>query len=316
MDSDTRCVLGASSVSFCQHQEVQMRSTQLYGATLLIMALGLTLTEPAQATNNDPAEPTPQPTGWAFGADSWCAADSWYHFDNELPPLAIATAGFVVGIPGVLHQTTTKNIAPDAPRAWHAGWNYASYLSVAGAISIGIAHYSLRADTLADSKFSRPYEAALPVLFSDIEAVGIGSGVTAITKTSVGRCRPYAWHDGQCDAGNDDNYAAFPSGHTMIPAALAGVHLVEVVRDSRDPVNWFSFIGLELAAVSTGVMRVKAGAHSWSDVIGGYTLGHLSGVLVNAAHPRARAKDPAHSIERANARLQFDGRVLALTADF
>lgn len=287
-----------------------MRLAHLEIATLIATTFVATLTTPALADQQYHASRAElRPTAWAFGADNFG------DLDGEPILLGIAGVGLLINWPHLLPQNR-PNVSPDAPHSWNSFWSYDSYITAFGAGAIGIAHYFLRTESLHDAKVESPYLAALPVLLADVEAAGIGLGVTQLVKTRVGRCRPYVWRDNQCVSNNDDDFAAFPSGHTMVPSALAGVHLVEVVRDSKSTVNWFSFIGLELAAVSTGIMRVKAGAHSPSDVVGGYAIGHLTGVAVALMHPRASVEKPPDGFGIANARLVFDGRILALSAAF
>jgi membrane-associated phospholipid phosphatase len=275
-----------------------------------VASLAVTLAATARAEQPHPSrpvelEPSIPATAWAFGA-------SW---QGELIPLGVSVG--LLGGSLLVHQQHSS-WGPDAAHAAVLKWDNYSNATVGAAVALGMAHYVLRAEVFHQAGLSTPsaYQYALPVLFSDVEALVIASSATNIIKKQAGRCRPRAWHDGVCDSNDDEEYRSFPSGHTTIPSALAGVHLVEAWREPNRIGNWISFGGIELAAVASGILRVKAGAHSWSDVGAGYAIGHLTGVMVALAHPRAELTNTPTEVRFTNPTFGFDGRSLTLRAAF
>ncbi|MEZ4307086.1 MAG: phosphatase PAP2 family protein [Polyangiaceae bacterium] len=130
----------------------------------------------------------------------------------------------------------------------------------------------------------------------DLESVLFTRGVVDGLKRLTGRCRPRYFVDGACVSEVRD---AFPSGHTAPMGALAASRLV-IAAQSSGPweYRWGAFGISETLAIATAVLRVKAGMHSWSDVAGGFLIGHAVGALVALAHPM-QAVDPADRREGA-----------------
>ncbi|EYF08147.1 phosphatase PAP2 family protein [Chondromyces apiculatus] len=138
---------------------------------------------------------------------------------------------------------------------------------------------------LAQNGAPDPYARALRTTLVDAEAVMLATGIVATIKRLTGRCRPRAWRDGRCH-GDDEEYTAFPSGHTAPVAAVAGVHLSLVARTPAQGGYRLGALGLaEASTLVTMALRIGAGAHSWEDVGTGFLLGHLVGVAVGYAHP-------------------------------
>jgi membrane-associated phospholipid phosphatase len=248
-------------------------------------------------------------TGWAFGANKWKSV-----VPMELSLGAAASAPLVVSL--FINQRRST-WGPDSPHAPNSTWDSVSYGTVGAAAGIGLAYYVLKGEVFSNAGIHNPYVEALPVLVADAEAVILGLGVTEIVKREAGRCRPRAWTNGICDPSSDENFKAFPSGHTTIPSALAGVHFVESLREENVG-TWLSFGGLEATAILTGVFRNAAGAHSWTDVLVGWVVGHVAGGLSALAHPSTELKGENPSSARlvAHPTVGFDGRVLMVSASF
>ncbi|WP_050434177.1 phosphatase PAP2 family protein [Chondromyces crocatus] len=138
---------------------------------------------------------------------------------------------------------------------------------------------------LAQHGVPNPYARALRTTLIDAEAVMLATGIVATVKRLTGRCRPRAWHDGRC-RGDDEEFTAFPSGHTTPVAAIAGVHLSLLARTPGNGALRLGALGLaEASTLVTMALRIGAGAHSWEDVGAGFLLGHVVGVAVGYAHP-------------------------------
>jgi len=111
---------------------------------------------------------------------------------------------------------------------------------------------------------------------------GLWAGAaTEVLKAAVGRTRPVLYTDGAAAAvGNAENLRSFPSGHTAVAFSLATTYWLARRDLTGRPgaAGWLGFV----AAAGVGVMRVTAGKHFPSDVLGGALLGAASGVIVHA----------------------------------
>jgi membrane-associated phospholipid phosphatase len=111
--------------------------------------------------------------------------------------------------------------------------------------------------------------------------------VTESAKVSAGRERPYVRHCrhdpgyvDSCNSGSDDN-ASFFSAHASESATLAG--LVCARRLSRATVTWKDRLvcgGAAAASVTTGIMRITADEHYFTDVLAGWGSGVVFGAVI------------------------------------
>lgn len=234
----------------------------------------------AGGARGDDSEPPPKAFSPDFVLHDWRAE-----------PLAIGLA--VAPALGLLIEPSHAGGAPDAAHARQNGAATASdVLEIVGlAITIGGAALG---EAARDRAFRLDHlRAALVVA----EAALFGSTVTILPKRLVGRCRPYDWIDvtHTCDASadGDDAYYAMWSGHTATTAAAAGAASCLALRDGK--FGWPAVVGIagEVISITTGALRVAAGAHSWSDVAAGFGAGNALGVVMCAIHPRAEAPSVA-----------------------
>jgi membrane-associated phospholipid phosphatase len=246
----------------------------------------------------------------AFWATDWAFGSVWGEF------ITLSASAGLVGGSFLVHQRRS-GWGPDAAHSLVRNADSYSFATVGGAIALSAAYYVLEAERFHEAGYTpkQSYGYALPTILSDVEALLIGSGATSIMKRRAGRCRPRAWDTDGCNAGSDENYKAFPSGHTMIPSALAGVHLALTLRNAS-LANSLFFAGLELSAISTGALRVMAGAHSFSDVGVGYLLGHVVGLGVGLAHPRTKYEQLPVRSGIVHPAFAFDGKTLTFGGAF
>ena len=108
------------------------------------------------------------------------------------------------------------------------------------------------------------------------EATFLATSLTIVTKTVVGRGRPYK-QDSQYYTNPftlDNDYNSFPSGHTTLAFAYSTVMANEV-----DNIFWK--VGWYTAAGLVGYARIYHNQHWFSDVLMGAAIGYFSGEFVN-----------------------------------
>lgn len=108
------------------------------------------------------------------------------------------------------------------------------------------------------------------------EATFLATSITVITKTIVGRGRPYN-QDSQYFFNPftfDYDYNSFPSGHTSLAFAYSTV-MANEVDNAFWKIGWYSIAGL------VGYARIYHNQHWFSDVLMGAAIGYFSGEFVN-----------------------------------
>jgi membrane-associated phospholipid phosphatase len=112
------------------------------------------------------------------------------------------------------------------------------------------------------------------------------AAATEWLKVSLHRKRPVLYtRDATAVARDRDSRESFPSGHTSLAFAGATAYLV-MARRERLPHTARNAVLLYTGAAGVGGLRIVAGRHFLSDVLGGAVLGSAIGWLVPAIHPR------------------------------
>ncbi|RYG65338.1 phosphatase PAP2 family protein [bacterium] len=107
------------------------------------------------------------------------------------------------------------------------------------------------------------------------QSVAVTGAITLTIKKTFKRRRPYP---------NDNQFGTFPSGHTSLSFAMAGVMGAAEPR-LRLPAM--------MAASAVGWSRVKVRAHHWQDVLAGAALGL---VVSNQFKPDRKVNGPLANI--------------------
>ncbi len=120
-----------------------------------------------------------------------------------------------------------------------------------------------------------------------IETVVLSQGIKELTKSLVGRVRPYMYFDGYPVASVEDGdyFASFPSGHTT--AAFSGATFTSYVFSKYFPDSKWKTPVIATSytiAVGTGLVRILSGNHFLSDVLAGAVLGSACGFAVPWFH--------------------------------
>lgn len=184
-------------------------------------------------------------------------------------------------------------------RSWDADRFYGLISDFTGA-AIGTAltmtsGYILEGRYYGSADYPTPFTRSLRTSLIDLEAVALASGLAFGIKRVAGRCRPRAWKEGKC-GDLDTDYDAFPSGHTTPVAAVAGARFVLAINSTGNRGLRYAAFGVaEGMTLVTAVLRVAAGAHSWEDVLGGWILGHATGMFLGYAHPMVELADETPS---------------------
>lgn len=111
--------------------------------------------------------------------------------------------------------------------------------------------------------------------------------ITAITKNSVNRKRPYVYNPDVPISKKieKDATASFFSGHTSMTAAssfFTAKIYADMHTDSKfRPLVW---TGAALLPATIGFLRYKSGKHYFTDILTGYAVGALIGILVPQIH--------------------------------
>ncbi len=116
------------------------------------------------------------------------------------------------------------------------------------------------------------------------DAVGWSAVAVQWLKVAIGRERPVMYTSGAVAAASDrDNQRSFPSSHTTVAFSAATAYMVIAGREHL-PHRTRTALLLYGAALATGVLRVEAGKHFPTDVLGGAALGSGIGWLAATIH--------------------------------
>ncbi len=227
---------------------------------IVLSALLLTMASPVMADE-------------AVGSD-WIAREPGVEVAVSLAVLAANTTMFI--------PQQKSGWAPSWRRAPHEGYTVASDLT--GAIlgttwqlSTG---FALEAAYFARHGVDDPAAAAARTTLIDLQSVTLAVAITTALKRLTGRCRPRSVRRTGCD-----EYTGFPSGHVVMPSALAGSRLLLALRSPDAGERYGAFGLMESMSLATAAFRMLAGAHSWEDVLGGWLVGHATGSIIALAHP-------------------------------
>lgn len=139
-----------------------------------------------------------------------------------------------------------------------------------------------------------------------VETATVNAALNTAVKFAVGRPRPFSY--GLDGSGRDptagDARLSFYSGHTSTTFAMATAYgYLFMARHPRS--KWVApvwILGYAFAG-TTGVLRVAAGKHFWSDVIVGAIAGTAVGVAIPAAHRMGKTPLRRSRTEQRHARV-------------
>ncbi len=113
------------------------------------------------------------------------------------------------------------------------------------------------------------------------------TGLTQLCKSTFRRPRPYVFDDDQPEDGKltSNARASFLSGHTS-NTALNTFFVARLFSDYYPDSPWKPVVWIGAAAIPamTGYLRIRGGQHYPTDVLAGYALGAVIGVMVPKLH--------------------------------
>jgi membrane-associated phospholipid phosphatase len=129
----------------------------------------------------------------------------------------------------------------------------------------------------------------LTIGFMAIETFLITNGITNILKAQTGRYRPFNYNPEvplSTKLGSSSRLS-FISGHASNTAAFS-FFTAKVITDLHPDMvhKYLVWIPAAIIPATIGYLRVKAGKHFPTDVIGGYVLGAGVGYLIPAIHKK------------------------------
>jgi len=163
----------------------------------------------------------------------------------------------------------------------HTASNVLFALTASGSLALGIAN-------------QHGQDPLLPAAIT-LESVLLTSGLTDLVKELAGRPRPYAYAPDLPEELRraDEAYQSFWSGHTANTAALTFSTAMMVQRSDASPgLKTGTWIGAATLPAAMGLLRVQAGKHFPTDVLTGYAIGALVGVLVPYFHRVEKSPNP------------------------
>ncbi|MCB0508811.1 MAG: phosphatase PAP2 family protein [Bacteroidetes bacterium] len=230
---------------------------------------------------------------WSSFAQDSSQYKSVYKFRLSVDiPIGLITAG--TGIAALVKYRKHKVLTPADLNSLQASDvnkfdRYAIYQhSKAAAITSDVFQYSAMvspAFLFIDKKIRKDWNKVLPVW---VETFALTSTLTMFAKEMMQRKRPYVYNPDYVGTKfNKKATSSFFSGHTSITAAST-YFIAMVYADYHPQSRWKPLVWTSAAIfpVLTGLLRVKAGKHYWTDVITGYAVGALVGTLTPLLHRR------------------------------
>jgi membrane-associated phospholipid phosphatase len=253
---------------------------------------------------------------WAFGVAALLATTSAHGDDLEWRWARFRTSEQIATVSAAAIFGATYLLPPRDP-TWGGGvWFDESFRSAwrastrsgrrAGALASDIAYFALLLDPLVMEGPIVPYargskDAGQQITLINLEALAFTGLVFRTIEMSVARARPYVWdcknrvaNDAECHEKGIRGTNSFMSGHAGVAAtgaALICSHQLHLNLYGRvgAPVTCATAISL---AIMAGVGRITADKHYMTDVIAGWVIGALSGILVpELLHYRYKNED-------------------------
>jgi membrane-associated phospholipid phosphatase len=224
-----------------------------------------------------------------FGTSTLACAESPYTLDLHVD-LPLFGIGAAVGLAGLLESAPLPACAPACPSTNINALDRTAlhFRSDASGTAADIMLAALLVmPVVLDAFDSDSFTAWFKDTFVIAQTLMLTQGITQLTKFAVDRNSPALYDRDPSLAALRDSDASrsFFSAHTA--SAFAVTTAFTVTYWKRHPKDPMRFVVLALGAVlslTTGTLKVLAGAHFWTDIGAGAVLGASMGVLVPTLH--------------------------------
>ena len=221
--------------------------------------------------------------------------DSPYYLSKRMEiSLAAVSAGLLIGAELVpvtpLTEDDINNLdKEDVPDFDYNATNNWDENSIATSDLLLYSSMGFPAILLIDKSIRQDYKKFISIW---AETFALTYGLTNITKVLVSRERPYLYGMGEGSADmehklEDDNQRSFFSGHTSMSAAswfmMASMYQDYHPQSKLAPYIWAAAY---LVPAATGYFRYDAGKHFPSDILTGYFVGRMVGIMVPRWHKK------------------------------
>ncbi len=152
---------------------------------------------------------------------------------------------------------------------------------------------------------------AVPILAALVTAVALSNSTSDVVKSIVDRPRPFVTEKGMRLLVGQGRVASFPSSHAANAAALTVAAIAMLGFGSRK--RQLFAMGLSLMTLWVGWSRVYVGAHFPADILSGWALGAMAGLVAVLLWTRFPALSP---VVRGRLRVDFFHLAVIVTVIF
>jgi membrane-associated phospholipid phosphatase len=126
-----------------------------------------------------------------------------------------------------------------------------------------------------------------------LESAAVAGALTQGVKVLLARKRPFVrYGDGEpagaYDVSDRDSHEGFPSGHTAFAASLGVSAAMTASLEDSSAAPWL-WGAAAAGSITTGMLRMIAEKHYFTDVVGGAAIGAACGVVFPLLHRRGSA---------------------------
>lgn len=205
----------------------------------------------------------------------------------DLPVLGLAMS---IGAAGLLEMDSTPACAPHCSSK---GINFLDRTAIhfksdsAGLAADVLLYTLLAAPLLLDTIDSPTFHDWLVDTLIVVQSFALTQTVAQLTKFAFQRYSPslYAGDESVTAVHDKDAARSFISAHTASAFSVATAYTVTYwLKHPNDPMRFVILAVGAALSLTTGVLKVLAGAHFWTDVVAGAAAGLSVGVLVPILH--------------------------------
>jgi membrane-associated phospholipid phosphatase len=180
-----------------------------------------------------------------------------------------------------LDVTTINRFDRSATNNWNTRIAKASDVGMIGSMI-------LPALLFADKNVRKDYGSVLAIWSETLLST---MAITELTKNIVKRKRPYLYNTNvpMSEKISKDATSSFFSGHTSVTTSSC-FFTAKVFADMHPDSRWKPLVwtGAAILPATVGFFRYKAGKHYFTDILTGYAVGVLTGILIPQIHKKTQ----------------------------